>query len=79
MQTLSDEHIDEYESDIDLESDKPCVVIDETTDALTPKPYEPLNFSWGSPEEAFEKKIMHLMDLLDCSESEATHIILHHL
>jgi len=41
--------------------------------------YECAANEWGNPEEVFYAKVEHLMGLLGCDESKATHIILHAL
>lgn len=35
--------------------------------------------TWGNPAREFDRKVTHLSQLLNCSEEEATHIILHEL
>ena len=34
---------------------------------------------YGQPERVFEKKVRHLSHILNCTEEEATHILLHNL
>jgi len=54
---------------------------EEHTNTMHLKTYESpcVNFEWGSPEQMFQAKVEHLMELLGCSEAKATHLILHYL
>lgn len=35
--------------------------------------------SYGNPSDVFDKKVRHLSHILNCTEEEATHILLHNL